>query len=351
MAENESLHQAKTAKKDEFYTQMSDINAELKHYKKHFNGQTVYCNCDDPYESNFFKYFTECFRMLGLKRLIATSYADSIIAGTQLSLFETAEGENITRKTPYKADIHGVGDMNLDGAYNEVDVQIILKNMSNAVTKLEKDGAFDSPECLKLLEEADIVVTNPPFSRFRDYVSLLMKYNKKFLIIGNQNAITYKEIFPLIKENKMWLGYKFGDMAFTVPDTYEPRETRYWMDETGQKWRSMGNICWFTNLDHDKRHYPMKLVESYKPEKYPKYDNYDAINVDKTSDIPCDYYGVMGVPLTFLDKYCPDQFEILDGIGRYSALTGPTDETQGKYLTNVNGEHKYFRIIIRRKQQ
>lgn len=192
-----------------------------------------------------------------------------------------------------------------------LDVAELFKTKENELTQLVGDGDFRSEECLDLLKEADIVVTNPPFSLFREYLTVLIEHQKDFLIIGNQNAITYKEIFPLLKENKMWLGNMAGDMAFTVPDYYEPRETRYWEDENGQKWRSLGNICWFTNLDIKKRHEDLILIKKYKPEEYPRYDNYEAINVDRIADIPYDYEGVMGVPITFMDKYNPAQFEIL----------------------------------------
>ena len=340
MAGNTSLRKADKAKNDEFYTQLADIEEELKHYKKHFKGKTVLCNCDDPYESNFFKYFAMSFNHLGLKKLIATCYDSSPIVGEQLSLFPD--------KRPYMIQITEVIDENNDGAIDLTDVAYLLQNRKNTTRKL-KDGDFRSDECLKALQEADIVVTNPPFSLFREYIAKLMEYDKKFLVIGNQNAITYKEIFPLLKENKMWLGYHCGDMAFTVPQYYEERETRFWIDANGQKWRSLGNICWFTNLDHQKRHEELDLYKRYTAEEYPHYDNYDAINVDKTADIPEDYYGEMGVPITFLDKYNPDQFEIIDGIGRYSILDNENTKKAGKYLSMIDGKAKYFRVIIKRR--
>ncbi|EAH5903254.1 hypothetical protein EEL71_01920 [Campylobacter upsaliensis] len=225
---------------------------------------------------------------------------------------------------------------------------------------LNNAGDFRSKDCIELLKLADIVVTNPPFSLFREYVAQLVEYGEKkkkesgkelnFVILGNQNAITYKEIFKLIKENKLWLGRTLSYAAFKVPNYYEERSNRFWIDENGQKWRSFGNICWFTNLTHKKRNEILETIASYKknPEQYPKYDNYDAINVDKTIEIPLDYDGVMGVPITFLDKHNPKQFEIVDGIGRYSMLTGPTPETQGTYLTMIKGKPKYARIIIRK---
>jgi hypothetical protein len=205
---------------------------------------------------------------------------------------------------------------------------------------LKGNGDFRSQECIELLKEADIVVTNPPFSLFREFIALLMEYGKKFLVIGNQNAIHYKDIFTLIKENKIWLGYKFGDMSFQVPSYFEPRATRYWVDETGQKWRSLGNVCWFTNLDIQKRKEEMVLFKIYNPDEYPKYDNYDAINVDKTSDIPSDYFEEMGVPVTFIDKYNPEQFEII----------GTSTISMSKGAPYINGKRIYERILIRRKR-
>ena len=287
---NANLTQAKRAKQDEFYTELSDIERELAHYKKHFVGKTVLCNCDDPYVSNFFRYFAYNFEHLGLKRLITTCYKNQYA-----DLFSTHRADRAIW-------LEYNGDKNGDKIPNPDEI---------GVHHFKGDGDFRSAECIELLKQADIVVTNPPFSLFREYVAQLIEYDKKFLIIGNQNAITYKEIFPLIKDNKIWLGCKTGDMSFKVPADSEPRATRYWQDETGQKWRSMGNICWFTNLDHEKRHEELILYKTYNPEDYPKYDNYNAINVNKVADIPCDYDGVMGVPITFLDKYNPEQFEIV----------------------------------------
>ena len=310
---NKALSAANKAKKDEFYTQLSDIENELRHYKEHFKGKTVLCNCDDPYESNFFKYFAINFNHLGLKKLICTCYAGSPVVYTQLSFFgeEEAIGKPQTEKKPYKIEITEVKDMNDDGAVDLTDVELLLKTVDGQPTLLKGNGDFRSEECIELLKEADIVVTNPPFSLFREYVAQLIEYDKKFIIIGNQNAITYKEIFPLLKDNKIWIGYKFGDRAFTVPDTYEERATRFWIDEKGQKWRSLGNVCWYTNLDIQKRHEDLILYKAYSPEDYPHYDNYDAIEVSKVADIPCDYFGCMGVPITFMDKYNPEQFEIV----------------------------------------
>lgn len=251
---NENLSAAKNAKKDEFYTQLVDIENELRHYKEHFKDKIVFCNCDDPYESNFVKYFAMNFNALGLKKLIATCYTTSPVMYTQLTFFGEEEVISVaySGKKPYVIEISEVTDENGDGAVDLTDFELILKK--NKPKILKGDGDFRSAECIEYLKEADIVVTNPPFSLFREYVAQLMEYDKKFIIIGNQNAITYKEVFPLIKENRLWLGFKCGDMAFTVPESYEARETRFWVDESGQKWRSFGNICWYTNLDHSKRH-------------------------------------------------------------------------------------------------
>ncbi|MBQ9253767.1 MAG: adenine-specific methyltransferase EcoRI family protein [Bacteroidales bacterium] len=290
MAGNENLHRANKQKEDEFYTQLSDIENELKHYKEHFKGKKVLCNCDDPFISNFFKYFALNFETLQLKKLTTVCYKNK-----EINLFS----QNNSEQAIY---LEYFGDKN---GNNVPDIEEI------GIKYLKGDGDFRSKECINLLYNADIVVTNPPFSLFREYVAQLMAYNKKFLILGNQNAITYKEIFSLMRDNKIWLGYKFGNMEFKVPDYYTPRKTRFWIDEKGDKWRSLGNICWFTNLDIRKRHEDIILYKNYTPEEYPKYDNYDAINVDKTADIPCDYFGVMGVPITFMDKYNPEQFEIL----------------------------------------
>ena len=346
---NSSLRAASGAKEDEFYTQLTDVENELRYYRKHFKGKTVFCNCDDPFESNFFKYFVLNFNRLGLKKLIATCYATSPIANQQLSLFDVLGGDEANKGKPYKAVVTKIYDATGDGGIDMLDVAELFKIGENELIELKGDGDFRSDECLELLEEANIVVTNPPFSLFREYVGTLMDYNKEFLIIGSQNALTYKEIFPLLMANKMWLGYKSGDMAFTVPDYYEPRETRYWEDEDGQKWRSMGNICWFTNLDIKKRHEDLILIKKYNPEEYPKYDNYNAINIDRVVNIPYDYEGLMGVPITFMDKYNPEQFEIIDGIGRYSILNNEETKKAGKYLSMIDGKAKYFRYIIRNK--
>lgn len=330
MAKNAALRKADKAKEDEFYTQLNDISNELKHYKEHFKGKTVLCNCDDPRISNFFHYFSYNFETLGLKKLITTCYKNQ-----ERDLFS----QNNSEKAIY---------LEYCGEKNGSKIPTVEEI---GIHELQGDGDFRSKECIELLKEADIVVTNPPFSLFREYVAQLITYDKKFLIIGNQNALTYKEIFPLIKENKLWLGYNNGDMKFKVPDYYTPRTTRFWIDETGQKWRSMGNTCWYTNLDIAKRHEDLILYKSYSETEYSKFDNYDAINVNKTAEIPFDYDGLMGVPITFLDKYNPEQFEVIDGIGRYSILKNEETKAAGKYLSMVNGKAIYFRIIIQRRKQ
>ena len=302
MAKNGNLHAAKTAKNDEFYTQLTDIEKECKHYRDFFRGKVVYCNCDDARESNFFKYFAMNFEFLGLKKLITTGF---------------------------KADGHGViltyeGDKN--GNHIIDDEEIV-------VTEMQGNGDFRSEECIAILKEADVVVTNPPFSLFREYVAQLIEYNKKFLIIGSDNARTYKEVFPFIKENKLWTGINHCK-EFIQPDgTY----------------KSFGNISWYTNIEHRYRHEPLDLYKKYSAEEYPKYDNYDAIECGKVSDIPMNYDGVIGVPISFLDKYCPEQFEIL-------GLTSSSKEnTYGLLIGNVttramiDNRKIYARILIRAK--
>jgi len=367
MAGNSNLYASRGDRADEFYTQLSLIESELKYYKGHFKGKVVLCNCDDPYESNFFKYFAINFNSLELKKLIATCYATSPIVYTQLDLFgtETVIGKEESERKPYKIEITEVADENQDGRTDLADVEYLLRNRKNALTLLEGDGDFRSPECVELLKQADIVVTNPPFSLFREYVALLMEYEKSFVIIGNQNAVTYKEIFPLLKNNIMWLGNKSGHFWFAVPDTYEEKATDFKIDENGQKWRRMGNICWFTNLDIEKRHEDMTLFRTYSPELYPKYDNYDAIEVSKTADIPCDYYGVMGVPITFMDKYSPEQFEVVgittndkNNLWGVKIRTYTPNDAKNYSILNAasvllkDGKLKamYARVLIRRKQ-
>ncbi len=353
MAKNSNLHAANRAKKDEFYTQLVDIENELKHYRHHFRGKTVLCNCDDPRVSNFFVYFAQNFEFLGLKKLITTCYKsqDSDLFSehnAERAIYLEYTGDKNGNRTP---DAEEIGIHYLNG-----------------------DGDFRSEECIELLKEADIVVTNPPFSLFREYIAQLIKYDKKFVIIGNINAITYKEVFPLIKENKMWLGCSIhsGDREFGVPNDYPLKAAGYRIDKDGKKYIRVKGVRWYTNLDYAERHEDLILYKKYTPEEYPKYDNYDAINVDKTADIPFDYEGVMGVPITFLDKYNPEQFEIVEfrkgndgkdliystfGGGYDSALFQNTRPSMsiGGLMNNpkdtaINGKSKYARILIRRRE-
>ena len=344
---NKDLKNAAKAKNDEFYTQISDIEKECCHYWGHFKGKTIFCNCDDPYESNFFKYFALSFNVLGIKKLIATCYIGSPIANTQLSLFDHETEEHKTTKSPHKIIINEATDENKDGAFDLQDIVASLaKNKNNTLTRLDGDGDFRSQECIEILKEADIVVTNPPFSLFREYIAQLTEYEKQFLIIGNKNAITYKEVFGLIKQNKTWVGVTpMGiDMLFDVPDDYA--KTLLATRSGGSGYKIIDGVVkgrspsiWFTNLDHKKRHEDLFLYKNYNPAEYPQYDNYDAINVNKTQEIPMDYDGVMGVPITFLDKHNPDQFEIIK-------FRKGNDEKD----LSVNGKCPYFRILIKRKK-
>lgn len=339
---NRSLHAAKRAKQDEFYTQLPDIEKELKHYIQpdggHFAGKTVLCNCDDPKVSAFFTYFSRKFHDLGLNRLITTCYQNA-----DPDLFSKHEGKRGLRLI-YDGELTPGGRI---PALSKLDV-----------LPLEGDGDFRSEECIALLEEADIVVTNPPFSLFREYVGQLVEHGKKFLVIANQNAITYKEIFSLIKANDIWLG-NTHPVAFVVPDHYEMRSVRSWRDENGTNWRSLGNACWFTNLDFAKRHEELVLYKSYSPKAYPQYKNCDAIEVSRYKDIPNDYDGPMGVPVTFLDHHNPDQFEIL---GSSRTLGRPMSDVAKKgtyvqggprfYLAKGDGTYRrmYDRLVIRNKR-
>ncbi len=362
MAGNDNVHASRSGKADEFYTQLSLIESELKHYRKHFKDKTVLCNCDDPYESNFFKYFAMNFNTLGLKKLITTCYATSPVVGDEFSYYIQNDGQFSflpcedkiqSDRKPYKVEITEVTDENGDGRIDLADVEYLMKNKKNTMSLLNGDGDFRSPECVELLKQADIVVTNPPFSLFREYIALLMNLKKDFVVIGSQNALSYREIFPLVKENKVWLGYNSGHFWFKVPSSYEEKRTDFKIDENGQKWRRMGNICWFTTLDIEKRHENMTLFRNYVPEQYPQYDNYNAIEVSKTADIPCDYYGVMGVPITYMSQYNPDQFIIVGQT--HSGDTSPEVEilrtdSKHRHGGRINGKEKFARILIKRKQ-
>lgn len=332
---NKRLDNAKRNKADEFYTQLVDIELEMKHYRDQFKGKTVFCNCDDPYESNFFKYFAMNFNFLGLKKLIATCYAGSPIANRQLSLFDDEPIDNKTTGNAHKIIITEVNDENKDGAVDLADVEWLCRNKKNTLTRLNGDGDFRSEECLELLKEADIVVTNPPFSLFREYVAKLIEYEKKFVIIGNVNAISYKDIFQLIKNDKIWLGASIhsGDREFRVPDAYPLDASGCRIDQDGTKYIRVKGVRWFTNMDYQQRHDELVLFERYNNEKYPNYENYSAINVDVTAEIPYDYDGIMGVPLTFLDKYSPDQFEII-GLG----ITGSCDFTSNRKMDILDAD-------------
>ena len=335
MASNSNLHMSKAGKTDEFYTQLSTIEEELRHYRKYFRDKIVLCNCDDPYESNFFKYFALNFNALGLKKLITTCYATSPITYTQLSLFgdEEISYPASEGKKPYKIEITEVTDANGDATVDLSDVEYLLRNKKNALTLLNEDGDFRSSECIALLDECDIVVTNPPFSLMKEYIPLLMRKNKEFIILGNVNHITLSEIKPFVLNNDLWLGYTSGHFWFRVPDYYEAKGTDYKQDEDGQKWRRMGNSCWFTNLDIPKRHIPIDLYAKYSDEKYPHYDDFDAIECGTTKEIPEDYYGTIGVPITYLPYHCTDQFEILEIV-----------------TPKINNKSKYKRLLIRRKK-
>lgn len=330
---NNQLSQAKKGKKDEFYTQRADIEAELKHYRGHFAGKTVLCNCDDPRMSHFFYYFVLHFHHLGLKKLITTCYKNQD---------PNSGSKNISKQAVYLV-------------YEGEDIGSPPNpNIAGLVHPMQGDGDFRSPECIKFLEEADIIVTNPPFSLFREYVAQLIEYGKKFIIIGNINAVTYKEIFPLIQTNQIWLGPSIhsGDREFEVPSSYPLTAAGIRIDDQGRRYIRVKGVRWFTNLDFPQRHQALILHKKYRPEEYPHYDNYDAINVDKTADIPCDYDGVMGVPITYLDKHNPDQFEIIgatESEGRgFSA--GLWDESSKVSQPLVNGERKYKRIFIRKRK-
>lgn len=371
-ATNKLLHKAKKSKSDEFYTQYIDIQKEVEAYLEFnpdvFRGKIIYCNCDDPFESNFFRYFVLNFEKLGLKQLITTSFKPSPIANTQLELLGknklVTETKGRPKITANKLIINEVGDIDGDGEFSLKDVALQLKeNKHNEWTPLEGDGDFRSNESISLLKQSDIVVTNPPFSLFREYIKQLVAYNKKFLIIANINAITYKEVFPLIKDNKVWLGTGMGRWisGFIVPDSYELYGTEARIDEEGNRIIATNNCLWLTNIDHGKRHQPLPLMtmtdnikfsshKNVKGKEYLKYDNYDAIEVPYTDAIPSDYNEVMGVPITFLDKYNPDQFEIIG-----ASDNGVIDE---KYKTPhfkkhnepyIDGKKLYKRIFIKKK--
>lgn len=380
MVGNEGLRSANKAKKDEFYTQLSDIEKELRHYKDYFNGKTVFCNCDDPYESNFFKYFAMNFNALGLKKLISTCYAASPVIGKEFQYYidnsgqlsfipseNSSSAQSESEHKPYKVEITEVTDENKDGRIDLADVEYLMRNKKNTITLLDGNGDFRSSECIELLKESDIIVTNPPFSLFRDYLALMEEYNKKYIIIGNTNALTYREIFKLFKADKIRTGYTNFNvgMFFTVPNSCE----KYHKIENGQKYVRVATSCWFTNMPVSRHKENLILYKEYEPENYYHYENFNAINIDKYTEIPNNYYGIMGVPITFLDKYNPEQFELVGlGISTSGIECGvkPYKPEHKKYRKEVQKRGAvdgdlymmidgivtvpYARILIRRKQ-
>ena len=340
---NKNLNAAAKAKKDKFYTQLEDIENELRHYREFFAGKVVLCNCDDPFESNFFKYFAAKFNDLELKKLICTSYADSPIAGLELNLFPDG-------KTAYMVEVNELKDWNGDGGEDLDDVAFAIEHGIYKKQPLTGDlnycaGDFRSAELVKLLRQADVVVTNPPFSVFREFVALMIAANKKFLIVGNMNAITYKEIFPLIMQNKLWLGYGFRGMVGFFASPYEDFASA---SEHREGMIRNSGVHWFTNIETPKRYWELDLWKEYSPEEYPRYDNYDAIEVSKTDHIPVDYFGVMGVPITFLDKYNPEQFELLGCTYSYGDCGCHVAGTD--WNAYLNGKRMFKRLFIRRRQ-
>ena len=360
MAGNSDLHAAARAKKDEFYTRLEDIQLELSHYRPYFKDKVVFCNCDDPYESNFFKYFALNFNALGLKKLMATCYNGSPVSGNEL-LLDFGDTVEDPKKIAYKVEITEVKDENGDGAINLSDIQHLMQNDKNVISILKGNGDFRSQECVELLQQADIVVTNPPFSLFREYVAQLDKFNKQFIIMGNTNTLVCKEVFQMFMADRIRTGYTHFNtgMFFYVPDDFE----KYHHIEDGKKIARVSTSCWYTNLPVQKHQEELVLYKHYSPEEYPRYDNYDAINVNTYIDIPCDYDGIMGVPITFLDKYNPKQFEIIwQGSGNTYANApkeilaelkfDPTIKYGGGLGAPVlNGKATYTRVFIRKKQK
>jgi hypothetical protein len=346
-----TLIDAKKEKKDEFYTLLKDIEKELKHYKPFFKNKIVYCNCDDPYESNFFKFFAANFNNFGLKKLITTCYAGSPIVGSQLTLIDIL-GLKSNNKNAFKLEINEVKDYNEDGSVDLLDVEWLLTHNKNTSTLLKQGGDFRSNECIELLKQSDIICTNPPFSLFREYIGQLSKYNKDFLIIGNTNALCYKEIFRSFKENKIRTGYTNFNvgMFFIVPDDWEKF---HHIDEKGNKIARVSTSCWFTSLEVERHKEFITLYKKYNPKDYPKYDNYDAINVNKVHDIPMDYKGVMGVPITFLNKFNPDQFQIIgmsSSAGYDKDIVGIPFIGEKDARPLINGKNTYARIFIKNKK-
>ena len=353
-ARNATLNQAFVVKKDEFYTQYEDVAREMLKHREQFDGRSVLCNCDDPFESAFFRFFVLHFEKLGLSKLVCTCYAGSPIAGQEYPLNEIGGA--------YKAVVTQIPDENLVCPDGSLDLHSLFAIEGNSLMYLSGDGDFRSPECETLLAEADIVATNPPFSLFRDFIGLLDRHEKKFIILGNMNASTYREVFPLIRENKVWYGesIRSGDRKFHVPDCYPLNAAGCGIDDRGRRYIRVKGVRWFTNLDSSKRHDPINLTQKYSPDAYPRYENYDAIEVNRTQNIPADYSGIMGVPITFLDKYSPNQFEIVmlaNGNTRTNVLPKtlkevgycPHPEDRGG-VGMLDGKRAYARIFIRRKK-
>ena len=350
---NATLNRAFIVKKDEFYTQYEDVAREMVKHREQLKEKTILCNCDDPFESAFFRFFVLHFDKLGLAGLTLTCYAGSPIAGLEYPL------EGVT--DAYKAVVTEIPDENLVRPDGSLDLESLFAMQGNSLVHLAGDGDFRSAECVALLKEADIVATNPPFSLFREYISLLERHEKDFIILGNMNAATYKEVFPLFRDNKIWYGesIRSGDRKFHVPDSYPLNAAGCGIDESGRRFIRVKGVRWFTNLDTNRRHKPITLTRRYTPDEYPRYENYDAIDVGRTQNIPVDYDGIMGVPITFLDKYSPDQFEIVM-LANGNARTNVSSKTlaEVRYRPHsedrggvgiINGRRVYARILIRRK--
>lgn len=350
---NATLNRAFIVKKDEFYTQYEDVSREIIKYREQLKGKTVLCNCDDPFESAFFRFFVLNFEKLELAGLTSTCYSSSPIAGKEYPLDGVTDA--------YKAVVTEVPDVFLERPDGSLDLESLFAMQGNSLMHLAGDGDFRSDECVDLLKEADIVVTNPPFSLFREYISLLERYEKKFIILGNMNAATYKEVFPLFRDNKVWYGesIRSGDRKFYVPDNYPLNATSCGIDERGRRYIRVKGVRWFTNVDTSRRNEHIALSHRYTPEEYPYYENYDAIEVGRTQNIPFDYDGLMGVPITFLDKYSPDQFEIVmlaNGNARTNVSFKVLKEVNYRQHSEdrggvgiINGRRVYARILIRRK--
>jgi len=350
---NAALNHAFLVKKDEFYTQYDDVDREMANYKGEFKGKTVFCNCDDPFESAFFRFFVLNFEDLELSAIISTCYAHSSLSGKEYPLESTAKA--------YKSVITELPNDYIVRPDGSLDLEELFSMEGNHLEYLDGDGDFRSAECEMLLDKADIVVTNPPFSLFREYISQLERHKKKFIILGNMNAVTYKEVFPLFRDNKVWYGesIRSGDRKFYVPEEYPLNATNCGIDENGRKYIRVKGVRWFTNLDIRKRHENIVLKNRFSLDEYPRYENYNAIEVSKTQSIPHDYFGVMGVPITFLDKYNPDQFEILM-LANGNARTNVSQKTLSllEYRQHpedrggvgiINGRRVYVRIMVRRK--